>query len=311
MLRKVRAISLFLIFISINLCATEKRADLVIYSFDRPTQLFALLESIDVYVTGLGDVTVIYRSSGNAFSKAYEEVIDYFPGVIFVKQGSNPRSDFKPLTLQAVFDSSYDYILFAVDDDIVKDFTDVGQSIEQMERYGAYAVYFKMGLHLSYCLPMASDQMVPSYKVLEDDLCIWCFANGKCDWGYPHTVDMTLYRKKDIRRDLCTMSYRSPNTFEGVWAGRARKIMHKRGLFYKRSKLVNLPLNRVQNDCCNSHMNAQSPQELLDLFNQGLKIDIFPLYQVENNDVHMQYVPKFVQRDDTSVEKGFVVGDVV
>ena len=55
MFRKIRFIVFFLVFIVTGLCA-EKKADLVIYSFDRPTQLFALLESVDFYVTGLGDV---------------------------------------------------------------------------------------------------------------------------------------------------------------------------------------------------------------------------------------------------------------
>ena len=38
-------------------------ADLVIFSYNRPLQLYALLESITNYVTGLDKIMVIYRSS--------------------------------------------------------------------------------------------------------------------------------------------------------------------------------------------------------------------------------------------------------
>ena len=115
-------------------------ADLVVYSFDRPMQLFALLESIDFYVTGLGEITVIYRSSDDQFSMAYEEVENCFPGVVFVKQGSNPHADFKVLTLRAAFESPHDYILFAVDDIIVKDFIDVERDVQNLELYDAYGL---------------------------------------------------------------------------------------------------------------------------------------------------------------------------
>lgn len=273
-----------------------KKADFVIFSYDRPIQLFALLESAKLYIEGLGQTTIIYRVSNDRFEKAYREVAEAFPDFIFLKQGANPAQDFKPLTLHAVFDAPNDYIMFAVDDIIVKDCIHLAQSIEQLERYGAYALYLRLGLHLNYCHPVARSQLVPVHEWVEDDVYTWRFCDGEYDWGYPHTVDMTLYRKKDIEFDLKNMSYRSPNTFEGQWASRAGSVMGRRGLFYGLSKIVNVPLNRVQNDCGNRHMNYLNAQELLDLFNQGLKIDIAPFYKIINNGAHTEYVPLFIDR---------------
>ena len=280
--------------------ATKSKAhaavDLVIFSFDRPMQLFALLESTDHYITGLGDVIVVYRTSNDQFEDVYGRVKEYFPGVVFIKQGNNPHADFKPLTLHAVFDSPHDYILFGVDDIIVKDYIDLAKSIGQMEKYGAYAVYFKLGLHLTYCYTRNHSQRVPPYQELEDDLCCWHFKDGQYDWGYPHTVDMTLYRKKDIAHDLRTLRYKAPNSFEGSWAGRACSVQHKKGLFYRSSKTVNLPINKVQLENNNRHMNVFSLQELLEKFNDGFKIDIIPLFRMKNISVHEEYVPLFVKR---------------
>jgi len=50
---------LWLLFFTLPLRASEK-VDLVIFSFDRPLQLYALLESCEEYMKGLGDVHVTH-----------------------------------------------------------------------------------------------------------------------------------------------------------------------------------------------------------------------------------------------------------
>jgi len=60
--------------------------------------------------------------------------------------------------------------------------------------------------------------------------------------------------------------------------------------------MVNLPLNRVQNDFHNAHMDFMSSQEMLNIFNDGKKIDTRPLHQINNLDAHMEYEPTFIER---------------
>ncbi len=74
--------------------------DLIIFSFDGPMQLYALLESIDKYVQNKGETTVIYRSSLPEFLKGYEKVKYSFPQIKFLEQGS--QKEFNPLVLQAL-----------------------------------------------------------------------------------------------------------------------------------------------------------------------------------------------------------------
>ena len=80
--------------------ATQKaeKADLIIFSYNRPLQLYALLESVQKDVTGLGETTVLYRADG-PFAAGYEKVKAAYPQVQFRAQGIDPASDFKPLTL--------------------------------------------------------------------------------------------------------------------------------------------------------------------------------------------------------------------
>ncbi len=298
MFKNIKNFFLCLLFLPILAFAQqEKKADLVAYSFDRPLQLYAFLESLDYYVTGLGDVIVIYRSSNDEFEKAYTEIKEFFPSIVFWKQGSNPAADFKPLTLKATFDSPHDYILFGVDDTVVKDFIDVSESIEQLEKYNAYGFYFRQGLHLTKSYTGNCMQPLPPYKTLEEDLYSWHFNEGKCNWHYPNSVDMTLYRKKDIEGVLRKLKYKAPNTFEGSWALTAlHTVMHKTGLCTKISKVINLPINKVQTENSNRHMNSYDTYELLSMFNNDLKMDILPLFRVKNESGHCEYLLTFVKK---------------
>ncbi|MCA9770373.1 hypothetical protein KC460_03315 [Candidatus Dependentiae bacterium] len=278
--------------------SSKPKADLVIFSYNRPMQLYALLESVERYMVGIGDTVVIYRASDERYAMAYEKVYERFSYVMPCAQGVNPNGDFKLLMQQAVFDSSKDYVLFAVDDIIVKDYVDLSECIETLEHENAYGFYLRLGKNTNFCYPLNKSQGVPPLRLITDDIFSWQFVHGIGDWGYPHTVDMTLFKKEVIMNDLKRLSYTAPNTFEAAWAGQARSIKNKFGLCYKQSKMVNLPLNVVQKIYKNRTTNSYYPEQLLDIFNAGHKIDINPLYKIKNRSAHMDYDLTFLERRD-------------
>ncbi len=272
-------------------------ADLVVFSFDRPLQLYAFLESAQKYAKGIGQTTVVFRASQKGhYEYGYQVVADAFPQVKFLAQGENPKEDFKPLTLQATFESPSDYVIFAVDDIVVKDHIDLSECIKMLEINQAYGFYLRMGEHLDFCYTMNQSQQVPPLTAIKKDVMAWTFAAGEHDWGYPNTVDMTLYRKADIEQAFRSLNYHSPNTLEAYWACQATPIMNKRGLCFKESKIVNLPLNRVQTDYKNLSMEID-PADLQIKFLQGLKLDIAPLAKIKNKSAHMAYEPSFIARN--------------
>ncbi len=271
--------------------------DLVVFSFDRPLQLYALLESTQLYGKGIQEQHVIYRASDDQFCRGYDLVEKAFSHVHFHKQGIDPRADFKPLTLKAAFDSSSPYIIFAVDDIVLKDTVDLSQCAQALEKYNAYGFYLRLGKNLTQCYPFGGRaQPLPSLKQEEADVFSWQFSNGQMDWAYPHTVDMTLYRKKDIEPDLRALSFYAPNKLEDLWHSRSRTIMSRRGLCYAASKIVNMPLNRVQHDYNNRAMSEYSSGDLLTIFIKGQKMDIAPLKCVDNKAAHMEYSPTFIKQ---------------
>jgi hypothetical protein len=278
--------------------ASGPGADLIIFSFDRPMQLYALLESVKKHMQGVNATAVIYRTTDEAYEQAYQEVKDTFSNVIYVQQGINPQEDFKLLTMQAFCLLGSPYVLFAVDDMIVKDDVDLNACIEHMEREGAYGFYLRLGKNTTFSYPYKVEQGIPStFELVADDVCKWQLGSGRYCWGYPHTVDMTVYRKADIFPYLRGLAYASPNQLEGNWSCYWRNCSLSWGLCFEQSKVLNIPLNCVQKVTKeNPHMGSYSPAELRELFEAGFKIDIEPLYRFENRSAHTDFDITFTLR---------------
>lgn len=291
----MKVIRLLFLGLCMVVSARADVADMVIFSYDRPLQLYALLESVEKYMQGIGEIVVIYRASGDQYLDAYALVGNSFPRIRLVVQGENPREDFKPLTIDAVFNTPSQYVIFAVDDIVMTDHVDLSKCIMLLEHTNAYGFYLRMGGNLNYCYTMNQPQKVPGLGWITGDVLGWTFSHAECDWAYPNTVDMTVYRKEDIEPFFRNLDYKGPNTLEGNWASYAGPIMHRIGLCFHNSKIVNLPLNRVQNEWHNRSMEI-SAAELLQKFQEGLKLDIAPLFQIRNRSAHMEYQPTFIAR---------------
>ena len=275
--------------------AAEK-ADLVIFSYDRPLQLWALLESVALNMSNVGDMFVIYRTSHHAFDSAYQEVINKFTHVTYLRQSDNPQGDFKYLTLQAIKRGTHSYIFFAVDDIVVTGPVDIDEAIQVLKETKAYGFYLRLGLHLSYCYAMNASQAVPRGVVYSNTFFVWQFKDGEHDWGYPHTVDMTIYKKKTVEEQISRLSFISPNTLEGQWAGRAAHTNCLYGVCNVQSPIVNLPMNKVQKEYGNRYAETMSPYDSLTFFSHGLKMDIKPLQGYVNEAAHEEYEPTFITR---------------
>ena len=278
------------IFFSVE---TYNKVDLIIFSCDRPLQLYALLESVERYVFHLGQVHVIVRSTDVLYKQAYEEVFQTFPSVL-VKEQFGPH-DFKTITLQSMHELREEHILFAVDDIILTDEVDLDYCVKMMKMFDAYGFYLRMGKNCTLGYPHPHSVALPPFVYDADNLLAWRLNTGSCDWGYPHTVDMTVYKKCDIIEDLQNLVYYAPNTLEAYWAGTSGKIMHRLGVSFNHSHMVNIPMNRVQNEVQNYNMGID-PLELLYIFNKGNKIDIAPFCRVNNGNAHMDAWPVFIPR---------------
>jgi len=275
--------------------AAPKNADLIIYSYNRPMQLFALLESIELLVSGINTIHIIYKTDNHRYKQAYEIVKKRFGHAVFIKQKNKSPDNFKELTLESLSALKSDYILFAVDDDIVTHSVNLSECIALMEKTNSYGFYLRLGKNISYCYSLNKVQKTPLLKTVNEYVYSWQFKTGEYDWNYPNTLDMTIYRKFDLAI-LAKLRFQNPNELESRWTQQAQKVQHRTGLCYENSKIVNLPLNKVQTTFNNRSMNSWKPDELLHLFEQGFKISKELLIGIKNISVHMEYEPTFTTR---------------
>lgn len=274
-------------------------ADLIIFSYDRPLQLYALLESVECYISNLGQARVIYRYSNEEFLRGYEEVQKYFPWAQFESQSpANPHQDFKPLMMNALYETPSDYVFFAVDDIIVTDPVDIDVCVEALETYDAYGFFLRLGKNITYSYLGRKDIPVPDLTEVEPDIYAWRFGASLRHWAWSNSLDMVIYRKAeiiDMFELLPVDRSKTPNLLEGFWMG-GFKFPCRKGLCFGKSKMVNIPVNLVQEIWVTRHSNSYSTNELLKLFNEGKKIDISQLYNYNNISIHEEVPFTFITR---------------
>ena len=264
--------------------------DLVIFSRNRPMQLTATLESIEKHITGLRTITILCHTSNNAFLVAYQNLQKEFPYVKFVMQvRENRQAHFKRQLLELVEKLDAKYFMFAVDDIIVTDKVDLHHCCTMIRATDAYSCHLRVGsdiTHTSRKLPMAA----PTLHPVKGGMCTWFIHEaGGFDsyFGYPYSVDMTIFLRnfvvQYIRRSQCV----SPNTFEGYWNWSSSRLpTNTKGLCYPTSRMVNIELNLVQEGWTPDMPCRYSAEKLLKMYQQGLRIDVDRLFQVPHNACH-------------------------
>ncbi len=284
------------LFTSLVIARIYGASDEICFSFDRAPQLYAHLESVEKFVTGLDSIYILYRSSDEHNERAYRDVMQRFPQVVWVHQGAEPKKDFKPLLMKTLNASKAPYIVFAVDDIIVQDVIDLNVCTQALEKTGAYAFYLRLGKNINHCYARNNQiTPVPLLKQVDKDIFMWKFDDGLGDWRYPNSVDLTVFRKSTVMRDISRLNFVAPNSFECSWGSLANHKLN--GLCFGESKMVNIPLNLVQNEVrSNRSMRLMSPGYLLEKYFDGYKIDIQKIAEVKHNTVHFEIVPTFIKR---------------
>jgi hypothetical protein len=265
-------------------------------------QLYALLESIEAHITGLESMSIIYRSDDQEYENGYTIIQKRFNTAHYIRQSHNPHADFKPLLMKELTTHSAPYVVFAVDDIVITDTIDMSACAEALTRTHAYGFHLRLGLNIDReCFPRNDVPLtIPALSPIHSNIYTWKFITGDSYWGYPHTVDMAVMHKKDIIPLFNSFHFVSPNMLEGEWARRYAPVPHKYGLCFERSKMINIPMNIVQDNHGNPCLYSYSAADLIALFNQGYKIDIKPLYHIKNRTPHSGYTPTFIVRDDSA-----------
>ncbi|MBN1914455.1 MAG: glycosyltransferase family 2 protein [Parachlamydiales bacterium] len=274
------------------------QADVILFSFDSPLQLHALLESINYFMTGIHQISVLYRSSDIRHEQSYDKIKKLFPRVQFIKQSELPHTDFKPLLMQIIFGSTQkysQYLLFATDELIIKDFVDLNKCIAAMENTKSSFFSLSLGKHIAYTrhFPVAK----PSFLSIAQKIIGWQLNKGEKEWADNYNAHLTVYRKKDIFPYLQKIAFTSPKDLLHKWNMLAHQTIskyHQRrrtGLCFIYSKAISLPYSQYSSD------------ELFQKYEQGSRIYIDPLFQIKNNSFLVDTSLPFIEREAFDLEQ--------
>jgi len=252
--------------------------DFLVFSRNRPLQLHALISSMKKYASGEYTVSVLHRYD-NDFAKSLEEIMLEFPNVTFVEQ-----NDFKQDVVQWL-EKSKDQCSFLVDDIIFKDYVDFNVVSSVMSNNPILCFSLRLGLHLTRCYTLDKDQPVPDGSV-HSGMFIWGWKNSQFDWNYPFSVDGHIFRSAEMKDWASMIDYRNPNQFEDALQLIARSMkIYDHCACFVRSKIFNIPMNRVQDEYLNRHGDIGSDQTLK-IWESGKRIDYIKFFNTSNDGAH-------------------------
>lgn len=265
---------------------TQNKIDSIIFSKDRAIQLHAFIESYFEKVDGADTLYVIYKATG-AHAKSYEELKDIWAAkpVIFVNE-----TNFRDQLNEIVSQSRAKLIGFYVDDMIFTRSVSYGEilSFDPLK----YIVCLSRGFDFTYSQVLDKAMELPNFTKIENSEFYsynWNYSTEFNDWTYPLGVSAYFYSRHEIAAMFNLISYKAPNSLEIGMQLMMPYFIGRKGLCMDTIGCVCVPVNLVQQECLNPVTGFATTDELLEKWNEGLKIKTADFNGVGVNGVHMNY----------------------
>lgn len=268
----------------------------IVFSKDRALQLYSLLSTYSRLVKNPAPLTVLYSSSTEGHTDAYleaqHELKDRGLDVSFVRQGAKFKEDLLAI-LEAI---KVRNLFFLVDDIIFIRPVDLG-FVARLDPQRAI-LSLRHGPHLRRSYTAAVRQIPPTLVSSPDHpelLQFHWFEQGN-EWSDPWSVDGQILSTAEVRVFSRISDYHAPNSYEGQLKTFNDLTLGRIGLCYPQSKILNLPINRVQTEIKN-YSGETTPEFLLERWSEGLMLDTamfethVPMSPHENHEVKFKRRP--------------------
>lgn len=249
----------------INSKKSIDKIEVVVFSYNRPGQLYALLKSINKYIniTDL-KVHILYRCDDEKFFNAYQEVFRTEFKFIIVQHLQS--TDFKKSLINLLGSVNSENILTFVDDQVL--FREVAIPITSEANFDIYTL--RIGKDTSYCYTLQKSQTCKNIRLSNNGLA-WNVGFKNNDFNYPFSVDATFFNKNDFYFFAKWLKYNAPNSFEGAM-NRSRLLSAIISTTISSpldQAAVNIVLNKVQNENDNISLKGYSPDRLLKMWKEN------------------------------------------
>jgi len=210
----------------INKITNNKQADLIIFSDDSPNRLVGLIEEIKKYITGAGQINILYWGNSSEEIGQYNQLQKRYSSKQFFVV--NPaRSNFRSLLGDVYKNLKNDYVFFIKDNSRIIRSINLGQCINALEQTQAYGFYFKV------CRERNITGLSPNLSLIKlgNAMYAWDFSTAHHIWSCANTLDMVLYRKNEnFLTFLQGDCEPTPQGFEAIWANEG--LLNRVGLCY-------------------------------------------------------------------------------
>ena len=156
----------------------------------------------------------------------------------------------------------------------------------------------RMGMNLKKCYTLREKQPLPELIqgiVKDKDKITWEWSQGIYDWAYPVSLDGHLFSTQEVTAMIQLVNFSAPNTLEDQLQRFRRFFMPRMGVGYRKSKIVNIPCNRVQTE--NENLYGDVHQDyLLEQWQKGFQMDYRSLYGFNNTGAHQEIPFEFKKR---------------
>lgn len=265
----------------------------IIFSKDRAMQLHSLLESFFDNKIGDCGVVVIYSASSTIHKESYRVLIEnHKENILFLNQ--ELFDSFQDCLQSALNNLAEDKVFFLVDDIIFTETVDY----DYLSNIDLTNTVFslRMGGHLKHSYVVDLPQPLPQNICLQKNFIFWDWSDGVMEWGYPLSLDGHFFPKKDVVRWCNFLKFRNPSSFEIELQKLNFVYKKKQGMAYSKSRIVNVPINVVQNEVSNIHGFLHQDQ-LVAYWMDGMAIDVKKFKSLVNLSTHQEYGFEYVKRD--------------
>lgn len=244
----------------------------VVFSKDRAFQLDALLESYFEKVHNPANLIILYKATDLTHKKAYEEVIERFytqsPAIRYIEELGN----FRDCLLRVLSSIRAKSIFFLVDDIVFINTIDLSIYSKVDSRSSILSLRLSPHLKKSYATGRSQSPPNLSPAAISSELLEFKWFEQGCEWSDPWSVDGNIYSTAEINVLSRISQFDAPNSYEDALKSFADLAVDRIGYCFAQSKILNLAINRVQNEI-NNQSGEITPQFLLEQWNKGLKMD--------------------------------------
>ncbi|MBT8563237.1 hypothetical protein G6710_02045 [Polynucleobacter paneuropaeus] len=256
----------------------------IIFSKNRAVQLYALMNSLLDTKIGNCNVIVIYQATTPEHALSYEEVRKLI-GDQAVFYDQNLYSSFKNCLINVLKNNQSRKIFFLVDDIIFTEKVNY-RELEKIDS-SRYIFSLRMGAQLRYSYVVQKSQSLPQFIQNSNKYLLWHWLNGDFEWGYPLSVDGHLFNYHEVLIWASCLKYSAPNSLEIAMQNLRPYYLFKLGACFKKSVIVNIPANKVQDEVANLHGSIHQ-DELLAAWQKGLCIDFKKFRGFINTSAHQE-----------------------